>query len=154
MNEFNIKNFSIWIVILFLLFILIVVLFLSTLLKKEENLNKEKINTSYEETTKPTITILNKQRPSVIITKNPQINKLFNLKNKLLNGYKFEEIILDYQPKSDFIFVYYKGTIEEAKKQVKKFFEMEGIDNTFEIKISYISLDKDSDKPPSGFFVK
>jgi hypothetical protein len=154
MNEFNMKKFLIWIVILFLLFILIVVLFLSTLLKKRENLGKGKVNTLYQETTKPTITTLNGQRPSVATTKNPQINKLSKLKNELLNGYKFEGIILDYQSKSDFIFVYYNGSIEEAKKRVKKFFEIEGVDNASDINISYISLDKDLNKPPAGFFVK
>lgn len=74
------------------------------------------------------------------------------VKNKLIDGYKFEDIILDYRQGPDLIIVFYHTSKSLAQEQVKKFFEKEGISDFNSVKLEYIGLRKDPEEPPAGFF--
>lgn len=141
----NKKIFLLATISFILLLLFLIILSLSSR-KKEENKN-----ISPTETLLPTEIIIQKR---VIPTPTLSGESLWLsiVKNKLINGYKFEDIILDYRPKSDLIVVFYPTSKSLAQEQVKKFFEKEGMSDFNSVKLEYIGLRKDPEEPPAGFF--
>jgi hypothetical protein len=127
------------------LFLFLIILSFSSRRKETNN------NLSPTKTHLPTKVLIEKKiTPSP--TKSAEALQLINVKNKLIDGFKFEDITLDYRQKSDLIIVFYSDSKDKAKEQVKKFFEQEGIENIGNVKFEYIALQKDPEEPPAGFF--
>ncbi len=141
----NKKNLLLGAFIFIFLFLLLVILSFSS---RKKGGNE---NISPTETLLPTKVIIQKR-----ITPTPTLSdenlQLSTIKNKLINGYEFEDVVLDYRPKTDLIIVFYNQSKLEAQDQVVKFFKEEGINNLDVINIEYIGLKKDPEEPPAGYF--
>jgi len=127
------------------LMLLVTVLFLS--IKK-----KEKSENALPTKTPLPTTVIVQKKPTSTPTISKEDGQLSLVKNKLIDGYEFEDIILDYRPKSDLIIVFYNRSKFEAQKQVIKFFKEEEVQNLEKVKIEYIGLKKELEEPPAGFF--
>lgn len=131
---------------IFIFLTLFLTLFLFSVRKKEDDKNLSPTKMPL-----PT-TVFIEKKPSLTPTRSTQERRLINVKNKLIDGFRFEDIILDYRQKSDLIIVFYPQSKEKAKEKVKRFFNQQGINDISNLNFEYIGLKKEPEEPPAGFF--
>lgn len=77
--------------------------------------------------------------------------KIKEIKEKLIGGLDFEDIVIEYRPKIDKVIVFYSNTKEEASQKFKKFIKKEGINEINNFKLEFIGLKRGDEEMPAGF---